>query len=122
MNLSSGQRPELINELLVVDLKQYCGYADKLFEISVDLQNLGVRLQAKIKELETGIATDLSKPPIRENGRDTHDSDLSQKKRSLDQQEGTVIVFSPSDNGLTVRQMCSMKSRLSSLCIGCTYR
>jgi hypothetical protein len=103
-------------------LKQYRDDADKLFKISVDLQNLGVELQVKIKEHETGIATDLSKPPTRESRRDTYDSNFSQKKRSLEQQEGTAIVFSPSDNGLTVRQMHSMKGTLPNSAFECTYR
>jgi hypothetical protein len=117
MSLSLVQHPEQINKLLVVDLKQHRGNADKLLEISVNLQILGVGLQAKIKELETRIATDLSKAPTRGSRRDTDESEFSQKKRSLGQQEGTAVVFSPSDNGLTVRQMHSMKGTLSSRCI-----
>jgi len=107
-DISLARRREHINKLLTLDLKQHEGNADKLYKISVDLQSLSQELQTKIKELEAMKTSELTKAPTRGSRSQTDNSELSRKQRSLREQEGTAVVFSPSDNGLTVRQKRSM--------------
>jgi hypothetical protein len=107
-DLPLAQSREHINNLLAVDLKQHQGNADKLYKISVDLQTLSKDLQAKLEELEAMKTTELTKAPTKGSKWKTGASESSQRQRSLKEQEGTAVVFNPSDNGLTVRQKSSM--------------
>lgn len=97
-------------ELLATDLEQHRGNAEKLYEISNDLQNLGIELRAKLQKVQTERTSNLiditSKTSSR---RQTNETESSEATTMTGDSEEMVLVFSPSDNGLTVRQRRSMK-------------
>jgi hypothetical protein len=96
--------------LLTTDLKQYRGDADKLYEISVNLQKLGTEQHALIQKLKEDKTSNLIPVPSKGSSRrQTNETDSSRATTMSNDYEETVLVFSPSDNGLTVRQRRSMK-------------
>jgi len=100
-----------LNELLRIDLKQHRGNVQNLFAICTDLQVLGIKQSQEISRLQAETASLTKSPSKRSSRRDTDDSEFSQKKVAVDTRQGIAVVFSPSDNALTVRQMRGMKGR-----------
>lgn len=98
-----------LQHLVSVDLQQYRGDADKLYSISVNLQTLSREQRARLDKLQE------NRPPSLHNSNSTSTSrrptDELQKNNPIinDNEEGTVIVFNPSDNNLEIRQKNSMK-------------
>jgi hypothetical protein len=96
--------------LLSTDLEQYRGNAEKLYDLSVDLQKLGTAQKAEIQRLQAERTSNLINiPSKRTSRRRTEETDSSRATTMSDNHEETVLVFSPSDNRLTVRQRRSMK-------------
>ncbi len=99
-----------LNELLRIDLKQHRGNVEKLFAICKDLQVLGIEQSLEISRLQAETANLTKSLSKRSSRRETDDSEFSQKV-AVDTRQGIAVVFSPSDNALTVRQMRGMKGR-----------
>lgn len=94
-------------DLLETDLEKYRGDADALLGISVNLQKLGTEQKAEIQRLKAeSMIIAPSKGDSRRQTDETHSSRAT--TMSVDHDE-TVVVYSASDNGLTVRQRRSMK-------------
>jgi hypothetical protein len=109
-DMSPTHHQDYADRLLATDLDQYRGKADKLYELAVDLQRLGTAQKAEMRRLQTERTSDLINIPSKRSSRKrTEESDSSRATTMSDNHEETVLVFSPSDNGLTVRQRRSMK-------------
>ncbi|PMD63411.1 uncharacterized protein K444DRAFT_336057 [Hyaloscypha bicolor E] len=94
-------------DLLETDLEKYRGNADALLGISVNLQKLGTEQKAEIQRLKAeNIIIAPSKGDSRRQTDETHSSRATTMSVDHDQ---TVVVYSASDNELTVRQRRSMK-------------
>jgi hypothetical protein len=98
--------------LLATDLEKYRGDADTLLNISVNLQKLGKRQKAEIQRLQEAKSSNLVITPSKSGNRRGTDETQSSSvtTMSVDHDE-TVVVFSASDNELTVRHRSSMKGK-----------
>jgi hypothetical protein len=107
---ASALHQDIPEGLLATDLVQYLGDADKLYEISVNLQKLGTEQQVLIQKLKAEKISNLIPTPSQNSSRrQTNETDSSRATTMSNDSEETVLVFSPSDNLMTVRQRRSMK-------------
>jgi hypothetical protein len=96
--------------LLKIDLEKYRGNSDALLQISVNLQKLGTEQKSEIQRLQAEKTSNpIIKPPSTGSRRRTDESHSSQATTMSVDNDETVVVFSASDNELTVRQRRSMK-------------
>jgi hypothetical protein len=100
-------------DLLKINLEIHRGNADALLDISVKLQKLGTEQKAEIQKLQAEKTSNLIiTPSTSESRRKTDESHSSgATTMSVDNNE-TVVVYSASDNELTVRQRRSMKGTI----------
>jgi hypothetical protein len=97
-------------DLLKIDLEKYRGNSDALLQISVNLQKLGTEQKSEIQRLQAEKTSNpIIKPPSTGSRRRTDESHSSQATTMSVDNDETVVVFSASDNELTVRQRRSMK-------------
>ena len=98
-------------DLLKINLEIHRGNADALLDISVlKLQKLGTEQKAEIQKLQAEKTSNLIITPSTSESRRKTDEPHSSgaTTMSVDNDE-TVVVYSASDNELTVRQRRSMK-------------
>jgi hypothetical protein len=100
------------SKLLRLDLKQYQGNALQLYEICIELQAICNKQKTQIDEFLTK-AEPLSKSHSRSTRKTTDDSEFSKREMPVDTRIGIAIVFSSSDNGLTVRQLRGMECMMA---------
>jgi len=105
--------PGISEDLLEIDLEKYRADAGTLFEISVNLQKLGTKLKAEIQRLQEYKSSNPAITPSKSSSRRRTDETQSSRATtmSVDNDE-TVVVYSASDNELTVRQRRSMKGNV----------
>jgi hypothetical protein len=109
-DLPSNNSYDQSENLLETDLEKYRGNADALFGISVSLQKLGAWQRAEIQRLKSDKTSNLIITPSKSDSRRQTDETHSSRATtmSVDHDE-TVVVYSASDNELTVRQRRGMK-------------
>jgi hypothetical protein len=101
-------------DLLNINLEIHRGNADALLDISSRLQRLGTEQKAEIQKLKAEKTSNLViTPSSSESRRKTDESHSSGATTMSADNDETVVVYSASDNELTVRQRRSMKGTVS---------
>lgn len=110
VDLSPARRRDHMESLLLIDLEQHRRNPDKLYPISLDLQTLAKEQKSEIAKLEGhNPAIEPSTISPSSSRQRTDESKSSQAKSLVGNGTGNFVVFSLSDNGLTIRQAQGMK-------------
>jgi hypothetical protein len=109
-DLPSINRHGHSEDLLEINLEEYRVDFDALLGISVNLQKLGREQKAEIQRLQAEKTSNLIITPSKTGSRTrTGESQSSRATTMSVDNDETVVVYSASDNELTVRQRRSMK-------------